>query len=265
MSGPRLLLLKTWVPPKKRKLRSGKVVDVKGYYDPRSPKRGYVKGDKWVHSVVDDQSSEIPISSASKIVDRSLPAKDMRKQAFSHAMSIRGEYKNHSVGWSVSVARSGIDKTLSHGVDPDHFDAISAIPDVILHGYIFRLDEPQKEKHKGSVDIFWYAVAPVKINGAVRIAKVVIRSNKDGYFYYDLDLSKKVEGSDISAPRKKRVAADNVEPSGDDSPHSLARKKRTDSSREPSVMSIQEIMKYVNADGGVMKKSMIVLCRTEAA
>lgn len=80
-----------------------------------------------------------------------------------------------------------------------------------------------------------------------------------------IDLSKKVEDSDITAPRKKRVATDNVEPSGDDSLHSLARKKRTDSSRISSVMSVSEILEYVNKDGGVMKKSMLVLFRRSAA
>jgi hypothetical protein len=237
------LLVKTWIPSKKRQLKSGKIINVKGYYDNRSPKRGRnVDSGEWIAPERMSRNDwEIPISSAHEIVDKSLSVKEMRNQAAKYANSnLRGSFVNHESNWKINVGRSGIDKTLSHGIDSDHFNALSAIPELLRHGAICRAAKPEKDKHKKSVDTFWYLYAPIMFSKNIHIAKLVIRENKDGFFYYDLDLSKKVNGDLLSkAPRKMRVAAkDNL---------------------SPSIVMISDIQKYINSYGGVLKKSHSLL------
>jgi hypothetical protein len=250
------LFLKTWVGPKTRKLASGNVVQVAGYYDPRSPKRPYAPKDgEYVGLEGSRKNWLIPIVKVSEIVGQAGSAKERRATVSAYARTqIKGVYRNHEGGFSISVGRNAIDKCLSHGIDSDHFNAISAIPDLLLHGTFYSIAQPKKEKHRGA-ESFLYAMAPLSFGVFIRVARVVIKVSQDNYVFYDFDLSKKVDDSDVTT-RNKRVAVTESEPSN---ANITTRSGRKHGDAIALSMSIADMEKYINTDGGIMKKSMFLL------
>lgn len=233
------LLIKTWVPPKKRKLKSGKVIDVKGYYDPRAPKRGYmVANDNWVMASKDRDNWVIPASHPSFEFSGD-DANAVREDAKLYALkTLRGEYLNHETKWPIHVTALGIKKILGHSANLNQCLAVPAIPEMLQHASFSKISKSSKEKHGEKDALFWSAHVPVVLRGRVFVAKLVIKYMHRKYVLYDYDLSKKVSAEDLNHGSGHK-------PGGNKNP-ALS-------------ISIGNMKKYVNSDGGVLKKSHSLL------
>lgn len=114
--------------------------------------------------------------------------REKRKVALRYAMqNLRGIYKNTDTGWDIKISRQGILKALSKREEQSHFDAITALPDLLKKAV---LAESHPDKY-GTPDIkqVHRFYAPLVIDKKLYRAKLTVKETMDGRRFYDHSLT----------------------------------------------------------------------------
>ncbi len=101
---------------------------------------------------------------------------EMRRKARNALFAMRGSaYTNLDTGWTVTLGRAAIDKTLSAGGRPAHFQALEQLPELLRNAVLVR--KSRDVKKRADIKSFYRLYAPVAIGGNLYAAQITIRED----------------------------------------------------------------------------------------
>ena len=114
------------------------------------------------------------------------------------------QFENLETHDQIMVSKTALRKAMSGHAGEQKMWAATVVPDLLRVAHkVFTTND-----NKGRPDIkaYHYYVTPVKIDGKIYYAKLVVRELTDGHKFYDHELSEVSEGPDSMGPRQRRWA-----------------------------------------------------------
>jgi hypothetical protein len=173
-----------------------------------------------------------------------IPEKDMRKSALDYSKkNIQGkEIENDDTKMLIGVGRKGIDHILSHGINPQIFKSVAAVPQLIKRAVLVST-EPYVPFDK-NIPFIHFFYAPLMVKDEFYIVKMVVTETNNGEKYYDHEL--------IDAKIEKPAGIWTAPDQSDDWPPAASFSEVKISDLLQYVKPKHSISKVVNPDGSPM-------------
>ncbi len=117
---------------------------------------------------------------------------EMRRKTRIALFAMRGTaYENDDTGWSITIGRAAIDKTLSESGRPEHFQALECLPELLRNAVLVRKSQDRRERRH--INSFYRLYAPIRIQGNVFAAQITIKEidgNEKRFYLQRLEINK---------------------------------------------------------------------------
>jgi hypothetical protein len=173
---------------------------------------------------------------------------EMRREAKAVLLAMRGKiYENTDTGWSITIGRNAIDKTLNESGRREHFQALTKLPELLRNAV--RVRKSLDSKGRKEIRAFYRLYAPVVVEGRLFAAQITLREDSDSNRRFYL------QRLQIKNPAGDKGASEHPYPAGQDSAAIMGDVSSETQVRSPgsavSMVSISRLLRDVKSDDAV--------------
>lgn len=148
---------------------------------------------------------------------------ELRRRALDFARrELQGKtVTNETTGWEIEIPGRSLRKTFSHSARREHVQSIFGLREMLERGNLVESEPPRNPDRYPNVRAFHTLRVPVEIAGAAYTAKLTVREQTDGRYFYDHDLTR-IEPAAPSDPLRSDPMPGVESPDAPGSTHNLA-------------------------------------------
>jgi hypothetical protein len=103
---------------------------------------------------------------------------EMRQRAKTALFAMRNkQYENPDTGWTITIGRNAIDKTLNESGQREHFLSLEKLPELLRNAVLVRKSPDSKGRKE--INAFYRLYAPIAVGGRIFAAQITVREDSD--------------------------------------------------------------------------------------